>query len=1688
MTSLTCLQAKIFVAVTAVCLITCASSGATVFDDETNHSIPHELIASDPEIQTLLSAGDKGCSASLFDARIEAIAKAKRIADEKGLVSDRAIVNATFGITLLGQGRTDEAFLALKDALQDAMSANNTVLQADILISLSGEAQLKGNPQQATDLVKRALDLAIKSDNLYVKARALGELGRLDLIRGKLDESGAALDQALDIDRLNGYKFEALHLFYKASELGVSGHEQEASEYELRARAKAIEANDVYTFVQAESGYALALARAGNVKEAIRQMDSVSAGELTEFVQKPNERECFALTLQVPFVRMVLLEAFTNVLHASNQLEREIQIWREFYLIGEKLGLTAGEAEAEHKIADIENSLKRSSDASNDYAAAARFYKQIGDAESVDQVEIAEALLLIRLERPKEAVKLVNDIVEYARLNKRRVLEFSADLELAEVYQPAGELDRARIALEAGRELIAPGPFDTEIGDKATHELFVRQSDVYRGLKQPAKELAAIDQAYFVSEHSHDEESKKRELAYLDQRLTELGIRSDVSAKESAGQLSDALVYSYVLYIRDGYPAKATDDRSSWQRIFDLPFKLVQQPGGAESLKAILRDFGSIVGFQQMPLLSALGRFYVLNGNDAGQAEKYALRAQELTKSMNGNTFALQAENSCILAQAYAQQQKVELARRTSAECLALARSSDDPQTIKNAEIRSALADAALGNYASSRFLLEALIEKSPEDSQLHSNLAAALASAKLYQQSESQLAIAANKLISSGNKKAAEEAERAIAIVLASDSSEPANQMRLRCLQSALELSRSMDDQSDQAVTLVLLGDYFLAVRETKESVKNYERAREISERVPQGGSLATALLGLGNAYQADKDFQRAAEFHLKASAAFRATHNQVGLAVALRDLGQDYFEAGETDKALPTLLDARKESSGAGALHQYLSDLFLSDLYRSQGQFDRSLETLRDAENVTESAGLVDQCAFSHLASAQVETIVGAWDDSLADANAALKLYQSSGNKSGQGDVWALMTDIYADRSSSLKNFKEAHECYLKAEECGYGKGLQLDLMEMDLQTADFTEATKIAADRLQDCRSENDSSCEANAFVSLSEARRSAGNLRDARSALESARPMVSNGHDVYLEGRFKYAESRLLVSEGKLQAALVSYKSLIQLIETVRGRLNPRDQRAVEENYGYIFDELVALIYSISERSAGRNPQLASEALNYAERNKARQFNDTWGQLFESQMRLALPPPLQARETALYSKRDELTAKLANAPVSGQGDSGQLQSQLSLVQIDIANLVTELRKEAPQYAAIAYPEPVGVSSLILKKNETLIEFKMTDDAAFVWVVQTKAAGKPEAVMFYKIPKTRAWFTERLSSLRVALNAGRPELVDWKASEALFDAMFPQSAAEILAGSDEVIFIPDDVLFVLPFELLSHDASHGEFSLLKKSTTYYPSAVSLQLARSAIRPNKWQSTFLGIADPVTSPEDERFDIAKAVSHGGTPEANSENGYPAKSPDSEATRLTSRGYSFDRIPGTATEVRGIAALLTKANESAEVRLGMAASKRDLLNTDLSKYRFIHFATHGVLPVDAGIQEPALIMSYDGIAPSHMFLSMSEILALKLRSESVVLSACNTGSGKVSRAEGVMSLGRAFLAAGASSVTVSLWQVSDDSTALLMQTYYKALLEKKEKSAALAEARSVVYSSGSKNPFFWAPFIVIGD
>lgn len=109
-------------------------------------------------------------------------------------------------------------------------------------------------------------------------------------------------------------------------------------------------------------------------------------------------------------------------------------------------------------------------------------------------------------------------------------------------------------------------------------------------------------------------------------------------------------------------------------------------------------------------------------------------------------------------------------------------------------------------------------------------------------------------------------------------------------------------------------------------------------------------------------------------------------------------------------------------------------------------------------------------------------------------------------------------------------------------------------------------------------------------------------------------------------------------------------------------------------------------------------------------------------------------------------------------------------------------------------------------------------------------------------------------------------------------------------------------------------------------------------------------------------------------------------------------------------------------------------------------------------------------------------------FLRMTEVMALKLNADVVALTACQTGLGRHVKGEGTMGMGRAFQYAGARSVLMSLWKVSEQSSVKLTERFFAHVKEGKPKLEALNLARREIRAEGWDHPFFWAPFILVGE
>jgi CHAT domain-containing protein len=266
-----------------------------------------------------------------------------------------------------------------------------------------------------------------------------------------------------------------------------------------------------------------------------------------------------------------------------------------------------------------------------------------------------------------------------------------------------------------------------------------------------------------------------------------------------------------------------------------------------------------------------------------------------------------------------------------------------------------------------------------------------------------------------------------------------------------------------------------------------------------------------------------------------------------------------------------------------------------------------------------------------------------------------------------------------------------------------------------------------------------------------------------------------------------------------------------------------------------------------------------------------------------------------------------------------------------------------------------------------------------------------------------------------------------------------------------------------------------------MVEHEVSYLPSASTLAVLRQQARQRPpAPKTLTLFADPVFNTQDERF---RSVQKPQTPPTIVAAGLPL------ARAAQSFGIEWDRLPGTQAEAQAITALIPEMQR--RTALGFQASQTEVLQPELSQYRFIHFATHGL----ANTEKPelsAIVMSLldeQGNAVDG-FLRLQEVYNLDLRADLVVLSACQTGLGQVIRGEGLIGLTRGFMYAGAPRVVTSLWNVDDAGTAVLMTHFYEGILrENLPPSAALRQAQLKLWQTPQwQSPYYWAAFTLQGE
>ena len=191
-------------------------------------------------------------------------------------------------------------------------------------------------------------------------------------------------------------------------------------------------------------------------------------------------------------------------------------------------------------------------------------------------------------------------------------------------------------------------------------------------------------------------------------------------------------------------------------------------------------------------------------------------------------------------------------------------------------------------------------------------------------------------------------------------------------------------------------------------------------------------------------------------------------------------------------------------------------------------------------------------------------------------------------------------------------------------------------------------------------------------------------------------------------------------------------------------------------------------------------------------------------------------------------------------------------------------------------------------------------------------------------------------------------------------------------------------------------------------------------------------------------------------------------------------------KGRRLSTLPGTATEVKDISSLFAGSSSDVSLFLEQDATVIEVESDVVTHSKYLHFATHGIVD-EMRPERSQICMATDDKNNGSLF--SGDIYSLNLSADLVVLSACETGLGKISKGEGIIGLTRALIYAGSNNLVVSLWRVGDASTSLLMTDFYRSMLQGSSYAEALTNAKiGMIKSDEYSSPYYWAPFVLIGQ
>ena len=870
---------------------------------------------------------------------------------------------------------------------------------------------------------------------------------------------------------------------------------------------------------------------------------------------------------------------------------------------------------------------------------------------------------------------------------------------------------------------------------------------------------------------------------------------------------------------------------------------------------------------------------------------------------------------------------------------------------------------------------------------------------------------------------------------------------------EQALPLFRAAGDKYRAAMTLQSMGISYYPLNEFRKALDCFNQtltaAVELRDKRLEAGTetwIAGMLDILGDVSKALAHYDHALK--LAREGGWRLAEGS-----ALASMGKIYSDIAEWQKALdlysqalPIFTEIDDKQDQAITLNN------IGIAYDLSGEYQKALDYLQQSLPLFRATGNKNSEAYTLLNIGRVYRRLDQYEKALGYYNQAQALQRETGNRAQEAETLDEMGDAYSAGGQ-------------------YPKALDYHQQAIEIQlTTGNVRREAMARTKLGEAYSQLDQPDKAlEQFNRALATFRSIGDPRSAAIALEgSARVEQKRGN---------LAEARKQIAES------------ISLIETVRARSGSSQLRAsyratVEDAFEFYIDVLM------QQHAADPAHGYDAEALQASERGRARSLLE---QLNESRVDIR-----RGVDASLLDKERELTRDI-NAKAQREmqlktrkGSAEQLatlQREISALEDEYQQVQAAIRQSSPQYAALTQPQPLGLTEIQqqLDPDTLLLEYSLGTERSYLWAIAS------DSLKTYVLPKQDEIqkLAEQVYESLVARSNSQPleTPAQRTARIAQADGQFQQLAAELSRmilspaatelRNKRLVIVADGALQYVPFAALTV-ANRRPF-IVDHEIVSLPSASSLAVQRQNLANRELApKTLAVIADPVFSANDSRVKKTAAAPVEPVSTRIIEHG-PATASGGQ--------FTIPRLPFTRWEADQILAV---ARDGSNLKaLDFRASRAIATGGELSKYRYVHFATHGYLDTTrAGLSAIVLSLYDEDGKPQDGFLRTHDVYNLKLPAELVVLSACETGLGKDVQGEGLEGLTRGFMYAGARRVVVSLWNVNDKATASLMQHLYAGMLRNNKTPAAALRAAQIemLRTAQWQSPYYWAPFVMQGE